>query len=64
MPIIKIYRKDFEETLDQAAYYKHDDMDNFFFFVSTDALRIADDDIIHTVIDFLSYLKLKGMHTI
>lgn len=35
-----------------------------FFFVSTDALRIADDDIIHTVIDFLSYLKLKGMHTI
>ncbi|XP_075905324.1 galanin peptides isoform X2 [Nelusetta ayraudi] len=25
----------------------------------TDSLRIADDDIIHTVIDFLSYLKLK-----
>uniref|UniRef100_A0A3B4ZTV1 Galanin peptides n=1 Tax=Stegastes partitus TaxID=144197 RepID=A0A3B4ZTV1_9TELE len=27
----------------------------------TGALRIADEDIIHTVIDFLSYLKLKGM---
>ncbi|XP_047452602.1 galanin peptides isoform X2 [Mugil cephalus] len=25
----------------------------------TGALRIADEDIIHTVIDFLSYLKLK-----
>lgn len=24
------------------------------------ALRIADEDIIHTVVDFLSYLKLKG----
>lgn len=30
-------------------------------FASTGALRIADGDIIHTVIDFLSYLKLKGM---
>lgn len=29
-------------------------------FPSTGALRIADGDIIHTVIDFLSYLKLKG----
>ncbi|XP_019113406.1 galanin peptides isoform X1 [Larimichthys crocea] len=27
----------------------------------TGALRIADGDIIHTVIDFLSYLKLKEM---
>ncbi|KAM8861939.1 galanin peptides isoform 2-T2 [Synchiropus picturatus] len=27
----------------------------------TGALRIADEDIIHTVIDFLSYLKLKGI---
>uniref|UniRef100_A0A3Q3XM00 Galanin peptides n=1 Tax=Mola mola TaxID=94237 RepID=A0A3Q3XM00_MOLML len=27
----------------------------------TGALRIADEDIIHTVIDFLSYLKLKDM---
>ncbi|XP_014004298.1 galanin peptides isoform X2 [Salmo salar] len=25
----------------------------------TGALRIADEDVIHTVIDFLSYLKLK-----
>uniref|UniRef100_A0A671S3G5 Galanin peptides n=1 Tax=Sinocyclocheilus anshuiensis TaxID=1608454 RepID=A0A671S3G5_9TELE len=24
------------------------------------ALRIADEDIVHTIIDFLSYLKLKG----
>ncbi|XP_037621874.1 galanin peptides-like [Sebastes umbrosus] len=27
----------------------------------TGSLRIADGDIIHTVIDFLSYLKLKDM---
>ncbi|XP_006782290.1 galanin peptides isoform X2 [Neolamprologus brichardi] len=27
----------------------------------TGALRIADEEIIHTVIDFLSYLKLKEM---
>uniref|UniRef100_A0A8C6L9B6 Galanin peptides n=1 Tax=Nothobranchius furzeri TaxID=105023 RepID=A0A8C6L9B6_NOTFU len=27
----------------------------------TGALRIGDEDIIHTVIDFLSYLKLKEM---
>ncbi|XP_042268357.1 galanin peptides isoform X1 [Thunnus maccoyii] len=27
----------------------------------TGALRIADEDIIHTIIDFLSYLKLKEM---
>lgn len=24
------------------------------------ALRIADEDIVHTIVDFLSYLKLKG----
>uniref|UniRef100_A0A3Q3FVY6 Galanin peptides n=1 Tax=Labrus bergylta TaxID=56723 RepID=A0A3Q3FVY6_9LABR len=27
----------------------------------TGAMRIADGDIIHTVVDFLSYLKLKGI---
>uniref|UniRef100_A0A3Q3FD76 Galanin peptides n=1 Tax=Labrus bergylta TaxID=56723 RepID=A0A3Q3FD76_9LABR len=27
----------------------------------TGAMRIADGDIIHTVVDFLSYLKLKEM---
>nr|BAK09592.1 galanin [Leucopsarion petersii] len=27
----------------------------------TGAMRIADEDIIHTIIDFLSYLKLKEM---
>uniref|UniRef100_A0A673L8T8 Galanin peptides n=1 Tax=Sinocyclocheilus rhinocerous TaxID=307959 RepID=A0A673L8T8_9TELE len=26
----------------------------------TAALRIADEDMVHTIIDFLSYLKLKG----
>ncbi|XP_034033177.1 galanin peptides isoform X2 [Thalassophryne amazonica] len=29
--------------------------------VRTAALRIADEDIIHTVVNFLSYLKLKEM---
>lgn len=24
------------------------------------ALRISDEDVVHTIIDFLSYLKLKG----
>uniref|UniRef100_A0A674NME9 Galanin peptides n=1 Tax=Takifugu rubripes TaxID=31033 RepID=A0A674NME9_TAKRU len=28
--------------------------------VRTGALRIADGDVIHTLLDFLSYLKLKG----
>lgn len=27
---------------------------------SAGALRLADEDVIHTIIDFLSYLKLKG----
>uniref|UniRef100_A0A672KM83 Galanin peptides n=1 Tax=Sinocyclocheilus grahami TaxID=75366 RepID=A0A672KM83_SINGR len=26
----------------------------------TAALRISDEDVVHTIIDFLSYLKLKG----
>ncbi|XP_056908796.1 galanin peptides isoform X2 [Takifugu flavidus] len=29
--------------------------------VRTGALRIADGDVIHTLLDFLSYLKLKDM---
>lgn len=39
---------------------KYEYLSKYTFHFSTGALRIADEDIIHTVIDFLSYLKLKG----
>ncbi|XP_027016735.1 galanin peptides isoform X4 [Tachysurus fulvidraco] len=29
--------------------------------IKSGALRIADEDIVHTIVDFLSYLKLKDM---
>ncbi|KAI5105599.1 galanin peptides isoform X1 [Silurus meridionalis] len=29
--------------------------------IKSDALRIADEDIVHTIVDFLSFLKLKEM---
>lgn len=48
----------FEET---SVYFKFDNCKLFF---PTDSLRIPDDDIIHTVIDFLSYLKLKGINSV
>lgn len=33
---------------------------NPIFFPPKGALRIADEDILHTIVDFLSFLKLKG----